>query len=70
MLQGALLTGAVGVEQGQLAAACVAAEQREVLLVRDHMHADVTFEKRDDRPAVGDPECNVVESLRLHATER
>ena len=70
MLQRAVLTRAVGVEQRQLAAAGVAAEQGEVLLVRDDVHADVTLEERDDGLAVGDPEGNVVESPRLHRPER
>ena len=70
VLQRSLLTRALGIEQGQLPAARVAPEQGEVLLVRDHVHADVTLEERGDGRAVRDPERDVIESLRLHGRER
>ena len=70
MLQRAVLTRAIGVEQRQLAATGIAAEQGEVLFVRDDVHADVPLEERDDGRTVGDPEGNVVESPRLHHQER
>ena len=66
VLQRAGLARAFGVEERQLAASRIAAEQREVLLLRDHVHAEVTLEERDDGRAVSDPEGNVIESLRLH----
>jgi len=56
----------VGVEQCQLASARVAAHQGEVVLARDHVHPEVALEELGDRIAVRDPECDMVEGLRLH----
>ena len=67
VLEHAPLARAFGVEERQLAAPRVAAEQREVRLLRDHVHAEVALAERGDRLAVGDPEGDVIESLRLHA---
>ena len=64
--EGAPLAGSFAVEERQFPAAGVAAHQREVALLRDHVHADVPFQEGDDGLAVGDPEGDVVEGLRLH----
>ena len=70
VLERARLARPLGVEERQLAAPGVAAHQREVALLRDHVHAEMALEERGDRLAVGDPESNVVERLRLHASRR
>jgi hypothetical protein len=68
MLERTLLTRAFGVEERQLATAGVASDQREVVLAGDHVHPQMPFEEGGDRIAVGDPERDVVECLRLHPT--
>jgi len=55
-----------GVEERQLSASRVGAEEREALLPVDRVHAEVPLEEACDRLAVGHPECDVVEGLRPH----
>jgi hypothetical protein len=61
-----LLTWPLGVEQGELAAARIAAHQREVVLARNHVHPEVALEELGDRIAVRNPECDMVKGLRMH----
>ena len=57
------------VEQSQLPAAGVAADQREGVLLVDDVHADVLLEERGDRGAAVDPVRDMVESLRAPSRE-
>src|SRR5439155_11480550 len=59
----------VGLEQRQLSAPRVAAHERETIGPLDHVHAEVRAREVRDRIAVGDPEGDVVQTLRLHAEE-
>jgi hypothetical protein len=61
-----LLARTFRVEQGQFASTRVASQQREIVLTRDHVHPEVPLEELGDRIAVRDPECDMIESLRLH----
>ena len=58
------------VEQRQLAAACVRADEREPVRPVDHVHAEVLGGERRERIAVGKPVGDVVERQRLHDRER
>src|SRR3954447_26812189 len=66
MLQRATLPRAFRVEQGQLPMPRVRADEREVRLLGDHVHAEVALTVGDDRLAIRHPKCDVVESSRLH----
>ena len=62
----AALARAVGVEERQLAAPGVGADERERVCVVDLVHAEVLAEEARDRVALRDPEGDVVESGGLH----
>ena len=67
MLERAALARALGGEERELAAPGVGADERERVGAVDHVHAEVARGRVGDRVAVGDPEGDVVERLRLHA---
>ena len=66
VLQGTLLARALGVEERQLAAPGVRADEREPIGVLDHMHADMRGHEVRNRLAVGHPEGDMVEGERSH----
>ena len=70
MLERASLTGAVGVEQRQLPVPGVRADEREVRLVGDDVHAEMAFTKGNDRCAIRHPEGDVIECSGLHPQRR
>ena len=53
-------------KERELAAACVRADERELVGALDHVHREPLREEVRDRVAVGHPERNVVESLEPH----
>jgi hypothetical protein len=57
---------ALRVEERQLAAARVRADERELVRPVDHVHAEVARDEVGDRVSVRDPEGNVVQRLRVH----
>ncbi len=63
------LARAVGVEERQLPTPGVAAEQREVVLGHDRVHAQVTLGEARDAMAVAHPERDVIEGLRVHSLD-
>ena len=67
MLERSLLARSFRAEQGQLAPACIRADEREVVLPVDDVHTEPAGEGLGDRLAVGEPEGDVVERLRVHA---
>src|SRR5207302_3862331 len=67
VLDRAPLARPIGVEQRQLPAPSVRADERERVLPVDDMHAEMAGRKLDDRFAVRDPEGYVVERLRTHS---
>jgi len=66
VLQRTALAGGLGVEQRQLPATRVRADQRELVRLLDHVHREPLGHEVRDRIAVGDPERDVVESLGPH----
>src|SRR4051794_29831024 len=66
MLERTLLARPLRVEERQLSAARVGTDEREVLLLRDHVHPEVAACEIDDRLPVRDPERDVIEGQRLH----
>src|SRR5207302_8020587 len=66
MPEGARLARPLCIEERQLPAARIRAQEREVVLVRDTVHSEMLLEERGDRLAVGDPERHMIEGLRLH----
>src|SRR5207249_1261439 len=67
VLERALLARPLGREERQLSAPRVRADERERVLLVDHVHADVLRQQIDDRLAVGDPEGDVIQGLGPHA---
>ena len=65
MLERAPLARPLGVEERQLAAPRVRADQRERVGPVDDVHPDAGRDEVGDRVAVGDPERDVVERLRF-----
>ena len=66
VLQRTALAGGLGVEQRQLPATRVRADERELVRPLDHVHREPFGHELRDRLSVGDPERHVVESLGPH----
>ena len=66
MTERSALTRPLGVEQRDLAAPRIRAEQREPLGLVDRVHAEMRGDELGDRLAVGDPVRDVVELRRVH----
>src|SRR5207248_511256 len=66
VLERAALARAFRVEERQLAAPRIRAEQRELVGLIDHVHAETCSEECRDRLAVGEPVRDVVEPRRIH----
>jgi len=62
-----LLARPLRLEERQLAAPGVGADEREALGALDHVHAEVGGREVGDPIAVGDPERDVVEAGRVHS---
>ena len=56
----------VGREQRELAAPGIGAHQREVVGAIDHVHAKMAAGEVGEGVAVGDPEGDMIEGIRLH----
>ena len=67
MLERTALARPFGVEQRQLSVARMRTDQREVLLLVDDVHAEVTRREIGDRVPLGDPEGDVIQGCRIHA---
>ena len=67
VFEGSRLTRAFGAEEGQLAAASIGPDEREVLLLVDHVHPELARQELRDGLPVRQPEGDVVKSLRFHA---
>ncbi len=66
VLERAPLARALRVEQREFPAACVGADEREIVLPVDDVHAEVARHEVGDRVTLGDPERDVVESIGFH----
>jgi hypothetical protein len=66
VLERAALTRPLGLEERQLAAASVRADEGELVGSLDHVHAEMSGDEVRDWIALGDPERDVVERLRPH----
>src|SRR5207248_4914302 len=66
VLERAALARTFRVEERQLAATRVRAEQRELVGLVDHVHPETCSEECRDRLAVGEPVRDVVELRRIH----
>src|SRR5262249_26946966 len=69
VLECALLARAPGVEEGPLSAARVGADEGEVVLLVDDVEGQFRRDDFRDRPAVGQPEGDVVKGLGRHAQD-
>jgi hypothetical protein len=69
VLQRTALPRPFGVEERQLPAPRIGADQGEPVGLVDHVHPEVLHREVGDPIAVGHPERNVVEGLRIHANE-
>ena len=63
----AALARPVGVEQRQLSLPCVPAEQRERVRPLDFVHAARGTQEPGQPVSLVDPECDVIERIRVHA---
>jgi hypothetical protein len=68
-LQSAPLARPLGLEQRQLPAPCVGADERECIRPVDNVHPDAGSDEVGNRVAIRDPQRDVVERLRRHAPE-
>src|SRR5439155_24931766 len=67
VLGSATAARALGVEQRQLAAARVRADERELVLPVDDVHAEMRRREIRDRIPLVDPEGDVIQGIRLQA---
>ena len=66
MLERPALSRPLGLEQRQLAAAGVRADERELVRSLDHVHAEMSGQEIRNGIALSDPERDVVERPRPH----